>query len=326
MSAISELWQLITSPPNTDSLSAPEWTRLVALTEAHGVAPLLYSKLKNFSTSESYSFPMLKNIEKSYYQSAGHGQVLKGELDMLGASFDRDGIPWLPLKGAALAWTVYPDPALRPMHDLDLLVQPVDLLRAVRTAQVSGYHLDKLTYHALLRGGPNNSISLELHWCLPGAQPAPSHLFDESNHIRTKLLDSFTYLYCCAHLVRQHANNPRLIWLYDLHLLHRLFLDRIELLELSEQLGLSAELAVVENISIDNIPSLLKISMQSKISTEIKSSLSLLPLAARLRMSSTLLFPSKDYMKWHYKPKPEWLWPAYYPRRLAERVKREAFR
>jgi hypothetical protein len=36
-------------------------------------------------------------------------------------------IPLILLKGAATAWLAYPDPALRPMRDLDILVQPADL-------------------------------------------------------------------------------------------------------------------------------------------------------------------------------------------------------
>jgi hypothetical protein len=40
------------------------------------------------------------------------------------------GVPFLVLKGAALAYTVYPKPALRHCHDLDLLAAPEDLRRA----------------------------------------------------------------------------------------------------------------------------------------------------------------------------------------------------
>ena len=46
--------------------------------------------------------------------------------------FERASMDTIVLKGAALGWTIYPSPALRPMSDVDLLVRPA----AARSAQL----------------------------------------------------------------------------------------------------------------------------------------------------------------------------------------------
>jgi hypothetical protein len=48
-------------------------------------------------------------------------------------------VPVLPLKGALLAFTVYPDPGMRPMLDLDLAVRPGDVERLGARLVARGY-------------------------------------------------------------------------------------------------------------------------------------------------------------------------------------------
>lgn len=306
----TSLWSLIVGE---QTAPVADWLALLRLAESHGVAPLLYSIIKKLDLPA----PGAANqaFVKSYYLSAARSQVLKVELDRLIEAFTQAGLPYLPLKGAALAWTVYPDPALRPMYDLDLLVQPGDLLKALQAAQKLGYRLDKLTYHAVLRGGPNFSISLELHWCLPGGQPLPPTFFI-SNNLQSKYFEMFTYIYCAAHLLRQHAANPRLIWRYDLRLLKDRIQDRAMLYRLAGQLDLLAELEVFENDT-----ELQKFSTRSKIFEDTQKSVRLLPGSTRLRLAGALLFPSKEYMLWRYQPQPEWLWPAWYGSRMMQILK-----
>ncbi len=67
------------------------------------------------------------------------------------------GIEHAVLKGGALLGGVYPDPALRPIRDLDLLIRPADVARAsallitkcgcVPQSQVSGAALEDYTLH-----------------------------------------------------------------------------------------------------------------------------------------------------------------------------------
>ena len=112
---------------------------------------------------------------------------------------------------------------LRRMSDLDLLVKPESLQAALRVLEGLGYRLQKITYHAVLLGGPAGDLVVELHWTLPGGQALPDWLWRELSHEGPRsggenpLLAHLLYL--CAHLAITHPDQPRLLWLYDLRLL-----------------------------------------------------------------------------------------------------------
>ncbi len=93
----------------------------------------------------------------------------------------RAGIEVTLLKGASLALDLYPQPGLRSQGDLDLLVRPEDVLRAVAAARSIGLHpppraLPAWWYrlaHFHLKLAPADGLQreLELHWHLhPRAQ------------------------------------------------------------------------------------------------------------------------------------------------------------
>ena len=58
-----------------------------------------------------------------YYNSAARNMRLYKQLENFLDKFATEKIPVIMLKGAHLAWTVYPNMALRPMADVDLLVR-----------------------------------------------------------------------------------------------------------------------------------------------------------------------------------------------------------
>ena len=69
-------------------------------------------------------------LAAAYTTTAIRNTALLHELEAALAALGRANVPGLLLKGAALAETVYGDPALRPMADCDLLVRPADLAAA----------------------------------------------------------------------------------------------------------------------------------------------------------------------------------------------------
>jgi hypothetical protein len=86
------------------------------------------------------------------------------------------GVEVVALKGAALAFFHYPEPALRPMGDLDLLLaEPGDLARATRALEGSGWRalLDTPRHRVFVRPDervarpasedPENPVRIEVH-------------------------------------------------------------------------------------------------------------------------------------------------------------------
>ena len=85
-----------------------------------------------------------------------------------------DGIDVIVLKGPVLAERVYPDPALRPFSDLDLLVRPADRFRMDtvlqdlghrRIADAHSWEFD-VAYDGATLYETSGSVRIDLHWAL----------------------------------------------------------------------------------------------------------------------------------------------------------------
>ena len=109
---------------------AAGWAALAGDAEANGLAPLAHFCLGPHrhaapeATMQQLDALMLRHRLWHRERTVVLAEVLE--------AFQQASIDTIVLKGAALAWTIYPTPALRPMSDVDLLVPPA----AARTAQV----------------------------------------------------------------------------------------------------------------------------------------------------------------------------------------------
>jgi len=115
------------------------WEAVPDLAAAHGMGPLLYTHLRAARVPVPRS--TLRTLRGLY---ARHRVANRIRLRVLGdvlAAFEAAGIRVLVLKGAALVHLVYPEPALRPMSDLDLLVARADLARAQKTLAQLGFRV-----------------------------------------------------------------------------------------------------------------------------------------------------------------------------------------
>lgn len=150
------------------------------------------------------------------------------------AVLERSGIGALLLKGAALGPLCYPDPTLRPMTDIDLLVLPADREQALRQLQSAGFvapsealqtYWKEAYYNLPLEHPDFPGLKLELHWSiaqrgrhapdLPGLMERSQALPGGGRGLGNEDL--------LLHLSLHHGYHyfePRLIWLHDLALLH----------------------------------------------------------------------------------------------------------
>ncbi|MGB2986444.1 MAG: nucleotidyltransferase family protein [Phycisphaerae bacterium] len=95
-----------------------------------GVAGLLLEH------ASRYDLPLPVNVADELRQRAmvvgAANMSMAGELERVVEAFNHGGVPVMLLKGAALNLTVYKRPDLRPMSDLDLLIEPHRAADAVR--------------------------------------------------------------------------------------------------------------------------------------------------------------------------------------------------
>jgi hypothetical protein len=128
-------WLAEPEPPDPH-WPAETWQTFRRASRVHGVAPLLHTKLD--------AAPWLDGAVRNWLaeQYRFNGQRLakmQAELKEILAGFGQLQIPLIPLKGSILTSVYYPDAALRPMADLDLLIRAEDFASSARLLAQLGY-------------------------------------------------------------------------------------------------------------------------------------------------------------------------------------------
>jgi putative nucleotidyltransferase-like protein len=222
--------------------------------EVHGASALLHTCLA--AGADDWPPHLLQELRATAVQLAmwelRHQQILAETLAALNAS----GVEPVLIKGTALAYSLYPDPALRTRGDTDLLVpedakdrahEVLGSLGFERSLAVSG---EFVSYQAnYSRVAPEGGAhTLDLHWKINNsellsrlftydelrrdAQPLPQlcpHALGASP-VYALLLAS---MHRCTHKQNPyyvdgvaHYDADRLIWLYDTHLLAGQLVER----------------------------------------------------------------------------------------------------
>lgn len=130
----------------------------------HGVSALLYQQAREATDWPQAVVEDLRDeaLSQAFWEDS-HRQVVAGVIDAL----DQAGIAAVLLKGTALAYSLYPDPAFRRRGDTDLLVRERDLrmvqavLRKLGFERQTGYLFQQNWQHQSADGFVH---TLDLHW------------------------------------------------------------------------------------------------------------------------------------------------------------------
>jgi hypothetical protein len=246
----------------------PEFERWRTVLARHGLLPLLYSRLRDDPQWPILSVETGVALGGAFQRNAARTLILQRELGRIAEAF-----PWLGLlKGAALGVAayggapVYPDPSLRPVSDLDLLVRPEDAGAAVARLTALGYRglgaaasptfgpfarrfRGQLPLVGSIPGIPH--LLVELHWSLIESPYyvnliPPDEIWTGADtracHPYAIPRPAVLLAHAAAHLAIHHSRDLRLIWLVDADRLARApALDWDDLLRLADawKLGLA---------------------------------------------------------------------------------------
>ena len=187
--------------PAARPADVPDWAALLDAADFHNLLPLLYwsigrgpADLADSTISNPITNPISNPITRlpthqltrfaspasllhqAYVASAKRALFLTVNLAELMLRFDEERIPVIALKGPPLAEWLYPDPALRPSFDLDLLIRPADVPAALALLAREGYrrepYLERLPLKALLAFNcevlvrREGRAPIELHWAV----------------------------------------------------------------------------------------------------------------------------------------------------------------
>jgi hypothetical protein len=232
-----------------------DWTHLVEAADHHGVASLVHRALEQTSTNDAVPAHVAARLFDAHRDSAKRGMVFSAALAAVHDTLRAAGILALPLKGPVLAATLYPDPALRPFSDIDVLVRPADLPAALRALARIGWMLDRelarvpvrtlltMSTEAIVRGP--DGVPLDLHWELaPRGYPFrfdPALLFGSVRAVRFEgrdlpgLAPEALLVFLCMHGAK-HAWS-RLMWICDVARLGTAGFDAVAALRFADRAG-----------------------------------------------------------------------------------------
>lgn len=127
------------APTESPTLEDSEWARLVEHAEREHLAAVLYRALKDSQQLNRVPRASAETLRLAYVRANIASWQWSVTLDELLAQFARAEIPAVLLKGAALGIALYPDPALRQLGDLDVLIREQDKARAAALLVANGF-------------------------------------------------------------------------------------------------------------------------------------------------------------------------------------------
>ncbi len=145
--------QWLTTRPTDPHWSHQAWEAFQIACQVHGVAALLHDRLHQLTWLPEHTRLWL--TEQHDYNQKRMGKIHQ-ELQLILAHFAAHDLAVMPLKGALLSVQTYPQPSLRPMADLDLLVRPDTFEQTATLLRRLGYEQDTVHWKHTAFIKPNN--------------------------------------------------------------------------------------------------------------------------------------------------------------------------
>jgi len=155
--------------PRNQETSPIDWALLLDAAERHRLTPLVFQGLQGLQEMRAQkNLPVAPERFRARLENIRNLELAKAvvrlhHVDELGAVAHREGMDLHLLKGAAFATTLYRDPGLRPMSDIDVLVSPKRFEGWSRELEGLGYFLVDVSDHASCYRRRATGVLVELH-------------------------------------------------------------------------------------------------------------------------------------------------------------------
>jgi len=157
--------------PDSRRLEACDWTRLETLAAHHAVTPIVYRAAE--SRADAMPRDVRRRMWVAYRATVLRNQTVAHLTSDLGRRLSAANVPCILLKGAALVHTLYADPGLRHVGDLDLLVDERDVPRTASLLEAMGFRRFGRPLRTEWPTGEfhlvyvrDGALAVELHWRL----------------------------------------------------------------------------------------------------------------------------------------------------------------
>jgi hypothetical protein len=184
-------------------------------------------------------------MRQAFLVSVVRSLHMERQLQEIIEAFREQAVRAMVLRGPALAFSLYKDPAMRPSGDLDLLVLPEQVVQARDILESLGYKCLAKRFEVardffreecfVHQENPGNKFPVDLHWVhwelhpfFKGSEEVDiEELFQRVWKVETPTLTFETLhpvdylIHSAIHLVMIHRMEMRLSWIYDTVLLAR---------------------------------------------------------------------------------------------------------
>ena len=229
--------------PLAPAVSSDEWSCLLDFLQGHWIIQLLYRRIGSLPVECRPPEIITDKMRQAFLVSCVRSLHMERQLQEIIDAFREQSVRVLVLRGPALAFSLYPDPATRPSGDLDLLVMPEHVVKARGILESLGYtclakrfefardfYREECFIH---RDRPGSTFPVDLHWVhwelhpffKASKQVDLEDLFGRAWKVETpnlafETLHPVDYLiHSAIHLVMIHRMEMRLSWIYDTVLL-----------------------------------------------------------------------------------------------------------
>jgi hypothetical protein len=229
--------------PLAPALSLDEWSSLLDFLQANWMIPFVYRKIGSLPQECLPPETITDEMRQAFLVSVVRSLHMERQLQEIIEAFGKQGVRVLVLRGPALAFSLYPDPAMRPSGDLDLLVLPEQVVQARDILESLGYKCLARRFETardffreecfIHQENPGNTFPVDLHWVhwelhpfFKGSEQVDMlDLFQRGWKVETPTLAFETLhpvdylIHSAIHLVMIHRMEMRLSWIYDTALL-----------------------------------------------------------------------------------------------------------
>lgn len=130
-----------------------------------GLGALWHYRLQTDGCLDTLPAQAQAALRQERLAAATHYMGQRYALEEFDRSFAAAGIPYVVIKGAHVRELVYPDPALRPAGDIDILIAPEHRRRAAQVLLDAGYRVnappENISHEATFTHG---RVGIDLHW------------------------------------------------------------------------------------------------------------------------------------------------------------------
>jgi hypothetical protein len=230
----------------------------LAWVAGEGIAGLLHARVDDTGAATRMPPALVDGLRAAAHRQAAVELVRRVELTRVVAAATSRGLEMLLMKGASLAYDVYPDPSWRPRSDVDLLIRAddraafgecLDALGYACQPEVSG-NLVAYQFHAERTDGHGIRHLCDVHWKIANPQRFANALrFEElaQDAVGLPLLGPdarglgrvHALWLACVHRAAHHYDHGALPWLFDIHFLLAMLTadDRQRFVALVERTG-----------------------------------------------------------------------------------------